>query len=209
MTALTQARREEDAERDGVDEPASYAVVLVPALRRPQVPISEERRSRLRANLVAEVAAALEPESDEARARRASAEPDEPSADFAAVIDGACSRCQGFCCRNAAEHAYLRVDTMRAQFERHPELDADALVERYLAHAGPTGTEGSCIFHGPRGCALPRSMRAPLCRRFICDGLKLYANDEAAVEEWPGLHRRRRRRGGAGHRLRRRPRRSA
>ena len=182
MTTLTQQRREEQALRDGVDDPAAYAVVLVPALRRAQVPVTVERRALLRAHLVAEVAAALQPESDEARARRASAEPEEPSPDFSAVIAGACSRCEGFCCRNAAEHAYLRVDTMRAQFERHPELDPDTLVERYLSYAGPSGTDGSCIFHGSRGCSLPRDMRAPLCRRFICGGLKLYHNDHRAVD---------------------------
>ncbi len=32
--------------------------------------------------------------------------------------------------------------------------------------------EGSCILHGPAGCALPREMRADICNQFYCAGLK-------------------------------------
>jgi hypothetical protein len=43
--------------------------------------------------------------------------------------------------------------------------------------------EYSCVYHGDRGCTLPRSMRASICNTYHCEGLKALA---AKLDQHPG-----------------------
>lgn len=83
-----------------------------------------------------------------------------------------CGACGGHCCRLARDHhAFLDEATLRRLLASHPELNADALPDLYLAHLPSRHVEDSCAFHGQAGCTLPREMRADLCNRYACDGL--------------------------------------
>ena len=97
----------------------------------------------------------------------ASAEP------TAAAIATACAGCRGWCCRKGGEHtAHLTVDTLLRAIRRWPSEvgapSADDLSDQYVAHSEATHAEGSCLFHGERGCRLPRSLRSEVCNTYLC-----------------------------------------
>jgi hypothetical protein len=89
----------------------------------------------------------------------------------AATLGAACATCRGFCCRNGGERAYLSAERMQRYMTEHPTLAPDAVVDAYLQHVPERTTAGSCVYHGPQGCALPREMRSDTCNRFYCGAL--------------------------------------
>jgi hypothetical protein len=52
--------------------------------------------------------------------------------------------------------------------------DARAVVQLYVGRVPDLGYEGSCIFHGRRGCTLDRSLRSEVCNAYFCGGLHSY-----------------------------------
>jgi hypothetical protein len=56
-----------------------------------------------------------------------------------------------------------------------------ALLRLYLDRVPSATYRDSCIFHGKRGCALDRSMRADVCNTYYCGGLGAFmkSNDTA------------------------------
>jgi len=56
----------------------------------------------------------------------------------------------------------------------HPDLTPVAVVRRYLDAVAPESVVGSCLYHGRQGCTLPRTLRADLCNRFHCNGLRAF-----------------------------------
>ena len=53
-----------------------------------------------------------------------------------------------------------------------PRAAPARVLAAYLARVENKTYKGSCIYHGPRGCALPREMRSGTCIRYFCAGLK-------------------------------------
>lgn len=131
---------------------------------------------------VAELRAALTAlEADERPAPRAWS--DAP----AASADGhLCALCRGHCCAlGLGGKAFLEPHHLRGWLaQRYDATWADA-VDHYLAFVPAEHLQGSCLFHGERGCALPRERRSDVCNGFACDALERWrgvvAADPAAV----------------------------
>jgi hypothetical protein len=66
--------------------------------------------------------------------------------------------------------AYLTPETMRRYRAAHPGLTTEEVAGAYMAHVGESHIEGSCVFHQPAGCALPREMRGDVCNNYFCRG---------------------------------------
>jgi hypothetical protein len=107
----------------------------------------------------------------------------EPSGFAAEVARTGCATCQGFCCKGGGEHAYIDERTMARVRRDHPELDARGIIRLYTDALAPLAYRGSCLFHGPAGCTLPRPLRAELCNSYYCNGLRdfLRRGDEPAT----------------------------
>ena len=100
-----------------------------------------------------------------------------PPTGFAAAVTAAgCTHCQGFCCRNGGNEAYIDVRTMARVRKAHPDLDAAGILRLYTSVVPQQAVTESCIFHGERGCTLARSLRAELCNSYWCTGLQDYLN---------------------------------
>jgi hypothetical protein len=88
-----------------------------------------------------------------------------------AVLGRVCAFCQGWCCRSGGDHAYLTVDTLRRYLAAHPGRRPRDVLADYLGRVGHKTYRGSCVYHGPAGCGLPREMRSDTCNDYYCTGL--------------------------------------
>jgi hypothetical protein len=159
--------RDRSAEAIGIADAATIPLAVIPYTEGPVGPLPEHRRDALRTHLRELIRRAAEEPPDE---------PDEPAApdlppDMLAVLGRACGQCGGYCCRKGGEHAFLRVNTVRRYFADHPDHGPDECVEVYLSYTNADSNEGSCVYHRPDGCALPRELRSGVCNWYLCDGL--------------------------------------
>jgi Fe-S-cluster containining protein len=97
------------------------------------------------------------------------------------VAHAACSLCQGWCCRNGADDAFLDEPTIARV--RHAGLAPDtcSLLRLYIERVPAVGYDGSCIFHGKQGCRLDRSQRSDICNTYFCGGLQNYLTSSEAA----------------------------
>ena len=169
LRAQAGALRAERAASLGIADADSYHVVLTPSYAGGGlVPVSRERRRKLREHLTRVATAALEQPTSSA----AAAPPEPPlHPEVGRVLGAACATCQGHCCRNGTERGYLSADTIRRTFGGEPGLTVRKVVTRYLRRVGKTSQARSCIFHGAAGCTLPREMRSDTCNRYFCGEL--------------------------------------
>jgi hypothetical protein len=184
-----ESRKLREAASAGVEDPYEFTVVVVPHIDLPLRPRDEERVGRVRARLESLVRWAFthEPHESELLHRpgwSSTGEPDssayqpqdigaEASAVESPLFGAGCRLCRGSCCRTGAEHAYLNIKQIREFIGDHPELSAEEeVIDAYLSHVPELSIENSCIFHGERGCTLPREMRSDMCNRWLCPGLK-------------------------------------
>lgn len=147
--------------------------VEVPYREAPLAPVAPERVRTLKKHLVEslrDLRSAKRPE------RLIQPESVPPSGFAATVTTVGCTHCQGFCCRNGGEQAYLDERTMARVRKANPELDAAAIIRLYTSVIPAQAVAGSCIFHGERGCTLTRALRAELCNSYWCTGLQDYLN---------------------------------
>jgi hypothetical protein len=150
-------------------DPAAPAVVAVPFQDSALEPPSRARIRALRRHLVEAMRDLREAKRPDRLIQPATPEP----AGFAAeVVQSGCATCQGFCCRGGGEHAYIDERTMARVRRDRPDLDARAVIRCYVEAVAPLAYQGSCLFHGPRGCTLPRPLRAELCNSYYCNGLR-------------------------------------
>lgn len=141
-------------------------VGFLPANERVLLPIGDARRASLRAHL-----------ERVAREGQDDGHPTPAEPDFLAdpLLGQACALCEGACCVHGAERAYLDARTLARFFAERPEGTAEEAVELYLGHVGAEGYDDSCIYHGPRGCTLPRALRAEVCNSYLCPGIRTLA----------------------------------
>ena len=92
-----------------------------------------------------------------------------------AVMGQACALCQGECCKTGADDAYLSRHVFRRYLDAHPELRPEDVVTAYLERVPDRSYQGSCVYHGPQGCTLPRAMRSDTCNNYFCDGLQKFS----------------------------------
>lgn len=115
------------------------------------------------------------------------AEPSSLEATPAAVEAHLCGWCGGRCCRYGGEnHAYLNASHLRRWQVDHPGSSLDEAAQAYVDRLPARHVEGSCMYHGERGCTLDRTMRSEVCNRYICSGLRdVQARlAEVADDEW-------------------------
>ena len=149
----------------------NVAVGLLPANTRamePVTPALQERfvatiRARLR-DYPADVAPA-EP--------RAHHDPDGGHAlSTHALLGQGCATCGGACCTRGGTHAFLSAAALRGTAAEHTQGDTGVALELlYTGYLPATHYEGSCVFHGERGCTLPRAIRSDTCNRYLCGEL--------------------------------------
>lgn len=138
------------------------AEIEVPAQRRPVLPGQAGSEERFREHLGQVIAKAFERNPRPAVAERV----DTPST---SAQDEACGLCQGKCCLNGGPlHAYLNSDDINRRRLENPGATQESILSDYSARMAQPRVLGSCVFHGARGCTLPRRMRSDLCNSFIC-----------------------------------------
>lgn len=96
--------------------------------------------------------------------------PTEPTARDA-LLGAACATCRGECCIGGTDHAHLDVDSLARVRAAHGWESDEDVMDAYLAHVPKVHYKHSCVFHGVRGCTLPRDMRADICNRHLCGAL--------------------------------------
>lgn len=158
------------------DRPAADAdqAVMVPLNRKALAPVSADRVRRLRRHLVESLRGERELKHKERSASPVRPEPE----GFAGVVARiACALCKGWCCKGGDEHAYLDERTMARVRHARPELDARGVLRLYGERVPAVGYRDSCIFHGPEGCTLDRSLRSDVCNSYFCSGLGHFVKD--------------------------------
>ena len=152
---------------EAVAEPP--VTVRVPFQDSPLEPPPQDRVRKLRRHLVESMRDLREVKRPERLIQSATPE---PSGFAAEVARAGCATCQGFCCRGGGEHAYIDERTMARVRRDRPDLDARGVIRLYRDALAPLAYRGSCLFHGPGGCTLPRPLRAELCNSYYCNGLR-------------------------------------
>lgn len=90
-----------------------------------------------------------------------------------------CGLCGGGCCPSGGDTAYLHAATIQRVLAQQPDLQADQLLDAYLAYLPGRPQTDSCVNHGAQGCTLPRALRADICNDYVCQSL---ARVESALE---------------------------
>lgn len=152
---------------------------VVPYQDKPLAPQPAARRAAFAAHLETILAEAWAEGAPALNlAARASAEAPEPP-----LMDAGCATCQGSCCALGADTGFLVWTDIQRQRQRAPEATAEQIGALFLGHLPEQSVSGSCIYHGARGCTLPRTLRNDQCNRFHCKSLKLLAEGWAAIPE--------------------------
>jgi hypothetical protein len=146
--------------------------VIVPRNDRELIPTSPERVKNLRERLAAlltrmranEPASSVRPALDGFAAR---------------VATTACRICKGWCCKNGNDDGFLDEATLARVW---PDKTADAIIHMYVERVPDIGYEGSCIFHGEKGCTLPRDFRSNVCNDYFCGGLHAFIQSDEKAE---------------------------
>jgi hypothetical protein len=165
VRAVVRARLGPATDTAGIDEfPTSARATMV---------VTQTRRRALRAH--------LQKQNDEPAAappRRS----DGASTLHDLPVGSICAACRGACCVNGGDHGYITTATLRAAEARDA---AGTIVDHYLAHVPRRTYAGSCIFHAPTGCALPRDLRSETCNRHLCAPLTRLAAGWVDAPERP------------------------
>lgn len=172
---LLEKRRREEARRLDLDDPEHLPLVRLLGNRTGLSPLPEKRRRLFRAHLARVVDAAF---GTPPTSPNAPSSP-EPSLATARLFGAACATCQGRCCQAGKDHAFVDEETIQRYRRAHPEASAEQVIEAYLGYLGEQSYDRGCVFQGPRGCTLPRPMRASICNDFFCTPLlEIGARDE-------------------------------
>lgn len=145
------------------------ATLEVPLNTKPLAPMRRERARRIHQHVVRTLRSLRRMAPAE---RHVSPLRPEPQGFAGTVASAACALCAGFCCKGGGEHAYLDERDLARVCQARPELDARAVIRLYRDSVPAEGYEGSCVFHGPLGCSLHRSLRSDVCNSYFCNALR-------------------------------------
>ena len=90
------------------------------------------------------------------------------------ISDAFCGICRGGCCPAGKDTAFISAYSMRKFMDRHPDLTDEQIFAEFFSRRPEQTVPNSCINHGPRGCGLPREMRAETCNGFYCEDVVGY-----------------------------------
>ena len=88
---------------------------------------------------------------------------------------------------NSIEGAAINVDVgvaLTFQGDRVPAIfvefrrEAAEIVSGYVGRVPDRGYAGSCIFHGEKGCTLPREWRSNVCNTYFCGNLGAFIQSD-------------------------------
>lgn len=151
----------------GLAGPEKVHVVVLPAMEVRMEPVTLSQKAQLGASIEAEFYA---------RKERTKV-PQTPTPLDDASLLAVCTTCRGTCCKAGENHAFL-TRTVLSRVKKEQRIATDAsLLAAYLDRVPKAAREGSCIYHGAQGCALPRAMRSETCNRFLCYPLKQLGRD--------------------------------
>lgn len=176
------ARAEQMADATEAPKERSLPVILLPANTRNTVPLPNEARDAFLAGLHTTLAVVFDaPAPDDTQppgaAELAAVEDatDTGATPLGNILGAACGTCGGECCTAGGTHAFIRagsLERVRAQRQAEGEVvTAAGLEAAYAAYLPARHYRGSCVYHTPDACALPRAMRSNLCNRYLCGGL--------------------------------------
>lgn len=97
-----------------------------------------------------------------------------------------CSVCQGGCCTNGSNNAYLTSATLLNYMRLNPQHRPRHVFEAYLERIPNKSFADSCIYHTHTGCNLPRQMRSDICNQFLCSPVTDFCNQ---AKEGPTVDR--------------------
>lgn len=158
--------RTETAAAAKVHQPERFPLVIVPSFANGLVPLGEERRQRFRAHIAQVIAESWDqPPAEESDV------PVIPRPEVQEFFGGACALCRGYCCRLAGDHAFFRAETVQRFRRDFPDMTQEQVIDHYMSHLQEQSLENSCVYHGERGCVLPRDIRPSICNDFFCEGL--------------------------------------
>lgn len=90
-----------------------------------------------------------------------------------AIAGRLCALCRGRCCRQGLQgNAFLEPRDLRGWLAQQPGASWADAVDHYLSFVAPEHLQSSCLFHGTRGCTLPRERRSAVCNEFACATLE-------------------------------------
>lgn len=178
--ALAQARTgpalRQAAARIGASDPADIAVSRVPHIDPAVAAPPPAATGALLRHLADIIARSFDPDGAPDPPRGHEAPPGEDFARWDATLPeeppalhASCAACQGECClQGRRSHAFLTTRTIDWYRRRNPDATAAGTLAHYLSYLPKETVQRSCLYHGPRGCALPRTLRAEICNRYQC-----------------------------------------
>ena len=153
-------------------EQVGTSIALLPANTRALEPVSSTLRDRFVQSMRARLRD-YPPERTVAEPRFEDPVPTDTSEHFvSATLALGCATCRGACCTRGGTHAFLGAAALRDMARRHTNGDTGAPLEAlYAEHLPAAHFADSCVFHGERGCTLPRALRSNTCNRYLCGAL--------------------------------------
>lgn len=153
--------------------------IVVPGQRTELVPPAADRVRALKRHLIEAI-------RDLQGARRAERliqrRTPEPAGFPGRVVAAACGLCQGSCCMAGGTHAFIDDRTMARLRAERPSITGRQAVRLYVESVAPLSYRNSCLFHGPRGCTLNRTLRAELCNSYYCNDLDTFLKASVAKD---------------------------
>lgn len=99
-------------------------------------------------------------------------------------VESACMLCWGHCCLNGGpSNAFLTIEDVNRFRRENPGAMPQDVRDAYIALMPSKTVLLSCVFHGPQGCTMPRTMRSDLCNATLCSSQRHLIDGEAGGDE--------------------------
>jgi hypothetical protein len=153
--------------------PDEAILMIIPENTRKIVKQPAERIAEFRDHLnqVMEQAQAHVENADEHESIQITHEDRAVRAQTSLPVINACTTCGGSCCLQAAGHAFLNRDFFAWRLLNEPDTAVQEKIEDYMRRIPEQAYENSCVYHGAKGCVLPREIRSSTCNDFLCTGI--------------------------------------
>jgi hypothetical protein len=155
-----------------ITAPQELLTFALPAQQRPLVRLAENRKALFREHLERVVQEAFGGTvSPEAPSLSQTEDKANCQDGMLPILGAGCAVCQGRCCWQGGDRAYLTVDLVLRFRAQYPQATAEDVYREYDSRLGERTYEDSCIYHQEQGCGLPRALRTDICNSFECEEL--------------------------------------